>query len=126
MQRIDSHRIKETPGVIFDLYSRAMNKFKAGSINPIFDSGGEGYTVVIIPQPSTKDHDLWIYHFPHRETPVCKITKQGEYLTMATYNSSNGARYQVTESQITNLLSCLITAIEVRRDEVSIMETGLP
>lgn len=126
MRTMDSARTKETPGVIFDLYRRVMEKFAPVAISPVFDSGGYDFTVVIVKKPSTEDHDLWIYHFPYREAPVGKITKHGEYLTMSTYDSPNGARMQVTEAQVVTLLSNLITAIEARRDQVSILDVGLP
>lgn len=126
MRNTDSHRTKATPPAIFDLYTQAMDKFAPVAISPVFDSGSEGFTMVVVKKPSTKDHDLWVYHFPHREAPVAKITSNGEYLTMATYDVPGGARYHITDGHMINLLTNLVAAIEARRDQVSILEIGIP
>lgn len=106
-----SQRTKETPSDMLDTYWAVMDQQQQSPIDNIVHHGhlGQGHlTAVVVKRRNTKNSDIWFYRFPDHAEPVAKLTGEGEYLTLSSYDLAPGQRVIIREDDVHQVLKSML------------------
>jgi hypothetical protein len=112
-----SSLVKEPDEVTYDLYDQFMlAKAKDGKYSrpDVYPDKSLGLTVAVVHRPATMHYDLLFYRFDHMDTPVARITNQGDSMTLVTYQIGkfSRSRFSITEQDIQEKLKEMINSLK--------------